>query len=538
MSARSNGVLTGRGRLQAAVSTAFPLATDAAVGILEAGGNAVDAAVAASWALSVCEPSASGLGGQALVLVLEAGGAVRVVDGHSHAPRRASMSTITSDQQKRGHRASTIPSMAATLQHVHRKLGRLPWRAVVEPAAGIAERGYAITPLQRKQTAWVARYLREDPAASALFLRNGELPRVGEVLRQPQLADTLHRIAELGADDFYHGGLARDVADDMRSHGGLIDEEDLASFAGPIEREPLSAQFRGRDVVTVPPPGGGVQLLVALKLLEQLLPRGAASTPEEWYAGIALATCGAFEVRELFPITPEAMTPAVRGYLLSEERAREIAATLRAGKHVLPGARDENEDTTHLTVADAEGNVVALTQSIQSVFGAKVANEKLGFLYNDYLRTCPRILHPSQLGPYSRSRSNASPMLVFENDRGGRRPVLAMGSAGSRRIISSLLQVTSSVVDRGMTIGEAIAAPRIHALLSGGVWMEKRITLPAVTAWLRERFSEVVMKSAYSFALGAVHGLQFLPGATLAGADPRRDGTGAVLPPAGNGASP
>ncbi|HEY6006356.1 MAG TPA: gamma-glutamyltransferase [Anaeromyxobacter sp.] len=515
---------------QAAVSTAFPLATEAAVGILRRGGNAVDAAVAAGWALSVCEPSASGLGGQATALLRLANGDLRVVDGHSHAPRRASLSSIGPDEQRRGHRSCTIPSMPATLEHLHRRHGRLPWREVLAPAASIAERGFAVTDLLRRQTQWVARFLREDPAASALFLRNGEPPRAGEILRQPRLGETLHRIAELGAGDLYHGSMARDVADDMREHGGLVDEEDLARFSGPVEREPLSAPYRGFEVASVPPPGGGVQLLVALKLLEHLLPRCAESTLEEWYAAIALSTYGAFEMRELFPIPPQAMTPSVQAYLLSEERAAEIAETLRRGVRGVHGPVEEPGDTTHLTVADADGNVVALTQSIQSVFGAKVANAKLGFLYNNYLRTCPRHPHPSQLGPNSRARSNASPALVLERTEGGTRPVLALGSAGSRRITSSLLQVTSNVVDRGMAIGEAIDALRIHALLSGRVWMENRIALPGLVEWLRQHFLDVVTKGARSFAMGAVHALQFLPGATLAGADPRRDGAAATLP--------
>jgi gamma-glutamyltranspeptidase/glutathione hydrolase len=516
--------------MQAAASTAFPLATDAAVGILRRGGNAVDAAVAAGWALSVCEPSASGVGGQATALVRLSSGDLRVVDGHSHAPRRASLSNIGPDEQKRGHRSCTIPSMPATLQHLHRKYGRLPWRELLAPAAFIAERGFAVTGLQRRQTHWVARFLRKDPAASALFLRDGEPPPAGEILRQPRLAETLHRIAELGADDLYHGSMARDVADDMREHGGLLDEEDLARFSGPVEREPLCAPYRGLEVATVPPPGGGVQLLVALRLLEHLLPRGAEPAPEEWYSAIALSTYGAFEVRELFPLTPQAMTPSVQAYLLGEERAAEIAETLRTGARVYAGPVEEPGDTTHLTVADAEGNVVALTQSIQSVFGAKVANAKLGFLYNNYLRTCPRSPHPSQLGPNCRARSNASPMLVLERTEGRRRPVLALGSAGSRRITSSLLQVTSNVVDRHMAIDEAIDAPRLHALLSGRVWMENRIALPGLVEWLRRRFLDVVTKGARSFAMGAVHGLQFLPGATFAGADPRRDGAAATLP--------
>jgi len=516
--------------IQAGVSTAFPLATQAGTSILHQGGNAIDAAVAAAWALSVCEPSASGLGGQTTLLLSTADGRTRVIDGHSHAPRLTSERTVSRQQQQRGHRSCTIPSTPATLQYAHRKYGRLTWQQVLAPAASIAEHGFSVTALQRKQTEWVKKSLREDRAASTLFLRGGEAPQVGEVLRQPQLAETLGRMAARGADDFYQGDLARAIAEDMRVNDGLIDEEDLAAFSGPVERTPLSATFRGLEVVSVPPPGGGLQILLALKLLERLVPSVARTSLEDWYTAIALSTYGTFRARESFPLMPGQMSSGLASYLLGEDHVAKLAEILRRGPQLGAAACEEPGDTTHLTVADAEGNVVALTQSIQSVFGAKVANEKLGFLYNNYLRTCPRYPHPSRLASNCPSRSNASPVLVLDRDRNGTRPVLALGSAGSRRITSSLLQVIGNVVDRGMSVEEAVDAPRLHALLSGTVWLEERIAHPPLLERLRQRFPESVIKAPFSFAMGAVHALQFLPDATLAAADPRRNGTGAVLP--------
>jgi gamma-glutamyltranspeptidase / glutathione hydrolase len=512
---------------QPAVSTAFPLATDAACEVLRAGGNAADAAVAAGFALAVCEPSASGLGGQATALLRQADGTVRVVDGHSHAPRGASEESVSEEQQRRGRRSSTVPSMPATLGHLHRRYGRLGWARVLAPAVSLAERGYAITPLQQKQIGWVARWLREDPAAAAIFLRDGQPPPAGALLHQPRLAATLQRLAVAGADDFYRGALARDVAEDMRAGGGLLDEEDLARFAGPVERAPLRARYRGLEVVTAPPPGGGLTLAVALALLERLAPPGADCAPDAWYEAVALAVYGAFRAREEQPLGSDELGPEQVGELLGEERIGRLARALAGAARLGGAAAEEPGDTTHLSVADGEGNVVALTLSIQSVFGAKVANAKLGFLYNNYLRTCPRHAHPARLGPGSPSRSNAAPTLVL-GPRG--RPLLALGSAGSRRITSSLVQVVSNVVDRGMLVDEAIAAPRVHALLSGTVWLESRAATAPLLERLGARFTKVVTKVPYSFGMGAVHGLQLFAGAALAGADPRRDGAGAVLP--------
>jgi gamma-glutamyltranspeptidase / glutathione hydrolase len=237
----------------------------------------------------------------------------------------------------------------------------------------------------------------------------------------------------------------------------------------------------------------------------------------------------AFSAREASPVTVDEFSTEMAERLLSEQRVGEIIASLEEETQSSATAAEEPGDTTHLTVADAEGNIVALTQSIQSVFGAKVANKKLGFLYNNYLRTCPRSHGPSRLGHNCLSRSNAAPVLVRERTSYGLSPILALGSAGSRRITSSILQVISNVLDHKMPLQEAVDAPRIHALLSRKLWFEKRIPLPSLVERLGGHFNKFIAKGAYSFGMGAVHALQFLDGETSAGADPRRDGNTDVL---------
>ena len=510
--------------MQPAASTAFPLATDAAAEMLERGGNAVDAAVAAAWALAVCEPSASGLGGQTTLLLHTADGEFLCIDGHSYAPRKVSTQTVGPEQQRRGHRSCTIPSTAATLHYAHRKHGFLSWEDVLTPAIEIAERGYLLTPLQSKQIGWVKNHLAANPAASAVFLRHAVPRQPGDILRQPELAETLHLIAQSGSDIFYSGRLARDMADDMRENGGLMDERDLEEFSGPEEHAPISIRFRGVEVITIPSPGGGLQLLLALKVFERLLSCPAVASLEEWYSAVALATVAAFTARDESDLSSHD-----RAALFDEDYITELVRRLFSPAEKGAAAGDEPGETTHLTVADSDGNIVALTQSIQSVFGAKVANGRMGFVYNNYLHTCPRHSCRSQLGPNCVPRSNAAPVIVTQDTPDGKRPVLALGSAGSRRIISSLLQVISRIVDWQLPIQQAIDAPRIHGLLSRKLWIEKSIGNPAVVERLSKAFPEIVFKADNSFSMGAVHGLQFLPHHTLAAADPRRDGTGRVL---------
>lgn len=516
--------------MDAAAATAFPQATEAALALLRMGGNAMDAAVAAAWALSVCEPSGSGLGGQTVILAHFADGAVRVIDGHSSAPAAVSPASVTKQQQRSGHRSCTAPSTPATLDYAQRKYGRLPRALVLAPAVRLAEQGYEITPLQQRQAGWVRQHLNQCPAARRIFLRDGSLRTAGEVFRQPELAATLRRMID-GVEDFYHGSMAEQIARDMRLHGGLLTETDLAALALPVEREPIFIEYRGHRVASVPPPGGGAQLLLALKLLERLTPTGFGSQEDHWRQGMALAVSAVFRERELHPLRIGATT-AEFATRFGEERVGQLAGELLSGRgrDDRCGAAEEPGDTTHVTVSDSEGNVVALTQSIQSLFGAKVANPDLGFLYNNYLRTCPRYPHSYQLGSGCMPRSNASPTIVFRDGSNGGAPLLALGAAGSRRIVSAVLQVISSVIDRKQTVNDGVAGPRIHALMSGKVWIEQGAATETLLGSLANRFSEISIKRRNDYKMGAVQALQFLPdGGTLAAADPRREGSAATI---------
>jgi gamma-glutamyltranspeptidase/glutathione hydrolase len=514
-----------------AVATAFPDATEAALEILRAGGNAIDAAVAAAWALSVCEPSASGIGGQTVLLIRLVDGEIRVIDGHSYGPAAASCATISKEQQRVGYRSCTIPSTPAALQYAHQEYGILTRHRVMTPAIHLAETGYRLTKLQHRQMRQAA---GRSGAPGRLHLLLSRSTEPGGLFRQPQLARTLRRLADVGIEDFYTGEVGRRIARDMAEQGGLITEQDLADFALPAEAEPISATYRDYTVVSVPPPGGGLVLLQALKILEQLTPAGGRLSDNAWYEAIAATVFSVFSAREAQPIAPEHLDSALRRWLLSDLRAERIVAEITSGGGIArekAGFREEPGDTTHLSVADRWGNVVALTQSIQSVFGAKVANHELGFFYNNYLRTClRRSAHPSALGPHCRPRSNAAPTLVLRSDLPASPVALVLGAAGSRRITSALLQVISLVLDRGLDIVAAVAAPRLHALVSRAAWIEAPAASATLLARLEPRFSPVLIKRRHHYALAAVQALQFTrTGDVMAAADPRRDGTAALL---------
>jgi gamma-glutamyltranspeptidase/glutathione hydrolase len=484
------------------VVTAHPAATEAGCEVLAAGGNAIDAAVAAAWALCVCEPSGSGVGGQTVLLVRQRGETV-AIDGHSRAPAGASTASVTRAQQRRGHRATTVPTTPATLDYAQARYGALPAVRTLAPAIRLAEEGYEITPLQHRQLRWCRQLLTDNEAASR-YLDGGHAYRPGELFVQPELARCLRTLAGDGAEDFYRGAIARSIDRDMRRHGGLLDAADLAAVGAPREREPALTSYGGRTAITLPAPGGGPQLIHALAELERRRDERWRTSPDAWYEEIAHAVRAAFRARA------RAHRP---------DRAAGPRRTL-----VAPGVGGEHGgETTHLCTADSDGNVVALTQSIQSLFGAKVANPDYGFLYNNYLLTCPRREHTHRLSGGCQARSNAAPTMLIEGPDDA--SVLAVGAAGSRRIVSSLVHVISGVIDLGLTLPEALRAPRVHPRMRRGVWLERPAATPSLVEAL-EQFGSVELRRPRSYSMGAVQALELRSGGEMVGAaDPRREGT-------------
>jgi gamma-glutamyltranspeptidase/glutathione hydrolase len=498
--------------------------------MLRVGGNAIDAAMAAAWALSVCEPSSSGLGGQTILLIRFADGRTLVVDGHSHAPASVSTSRVSRKQQQRGYCACTIPSTPATLEYAHKRYGVLPRATVMEPAIRLAEEGYTITGLQRRQTKWCRKALLASPAAGRLFLRDGHSPRIGEILRQKELAGTLRRLADAGSEDFYRGRIADAIVDDMAGNGGVITKRDLAEYEGPTECEPVALEYRGHQIITVPPPAGGMQVLMGLKILEHFNPDALTRQMDRWYEVLAEVTHTVFCQRKHFMLHPRDAATSLLSQRLSDEWASDIVrrTEARGMENAAEADLEEPGETTHLCTADGQGNVVTLTQSIQSLFGAKVANSQLGFLYNNYLSTCKRRPHPYQLAGGCIPLSNVAPTLVLKGggSRDGDGPLLAVGAAGSRRIVSSILHVIAGVVDGGMSLEEAVRLPRIHGLLTRKVYIERPAATEALLNCLEKRFRKVTIKGTYSYSMGGVQAIQFQGDRTFVGmADPRRDGT-------------
>ncbi|MBN1766291.1 MAG: gamma-glutamyltransferase [Sedimentisphaerales bacterium] len=497
------------------VATQHYLATEAGVRILEAGGNAVDAAVAAAFALGVCEPAASGLGGQTMMLIhLAPKRRTFALDGSSRAPNRTSKEVLSSESRLRGYKATTVPSTPAVLDYSLKRYGSMRLDQVLTPAIEYAKNGYVISDLQHKLFRRVSAHLKRYSTVG-LFLKNGKrLYRVGEHFRQPILAVTLERLAEFGIHDFYRGRIAQMIHKDMEQNDGLLREDDLAQIPLPIERRPITCHFEGMRIFTFPPPGAGRTLIEMFNIISQFprklrkfdTPRGALL--------LANVIQQAFRDRRDRPFDPNFYAQVTKRKMLSPDYAKTVAHTIRRQ------IRTQGE-TTHLSVMDKQGNVVALTQSIERIFGSCVATAELGFLYNNYMTAFEdeNNRHPYYLRPNAVPWASVAPTIIFK----GPTPWLAIGSPGSERIVSSIFQVILRLNDQ--TAYAAVDAPRLHCSFDGVVSLESSRMRDDIPLILEKKGFQIKPRDAYSFYLGCVQMVMHENDTFIGVADPRRDGS-------------
>ena len=504
------------------VAAASPEAAEAGVEILRAGGNAVDAAVAVTFALGVSEPAGSGIGGQAILLVHPPDGEPFVVNGSTRSP--AATPRDASREDLVGRRASTIPSTVRVMDFAWREYGsgEIDWGALLAPAIRAAEDGFALGPFRHASLARYARALRRDPASAAVFLGPaGALPDLGSVTRRPALARTLRRLAEAGGADFYEGEIARAIADDMAKHGGWITREDLAAFPDPPVRPPLEGRYRDWTVHTLPPPAGGWVVLQGLNLLEHAAPDDLAPQSQTRTLWMAEALRFAHANRSENPVRDFAQYEAGVARRIDKQTVRPALEELD-----LPGAGE----TTHFCVVDGAGMVVSASLSLNAYFGARAMSPELGFLYNDYMREFEtgNPGHPFALRPNALPYSSMSATVLARDGR----PQFAVGSPGSRRIISAVVQVVSAWADAGFSVERAVAAPRIHVVPeTDELLVERRLATRSLLLDLELRGFSVSMPLSSLFRgdrnpyFGGVHAVALDPQAGWqGGADPRRDG--------------
>lgn len=468
----------GRAPPQAAIASANAYATDAGMEVLAMGGNAFDAAVAVSATLGLVEPESSGIGGGGFALLhLAADGRDVFVDARERAPLAATRDMFldaqgNADRRKSvdGALAAAIPGLPAALEHLAVKYGRLPLSKSLAPAIRLAREGWAFGPKNAAMLGYRRDAIAGDPGAAALFLRNGQVPALGSVMRNEDYARTLELLASRGADGFYRGAFAEKLATGVRAAGGLWTTRDLAEYR-VLEREPIRIRHRGMEIVTAPPPSsGGVTLATILNVLD-----GYDYPKLEKVARTHLvieAMRRAFRDRAVYLGDPD-FVPVPVPLLVS----RDYAAGLRAGisteratpSAMLPGvgAVPARPDTSHFSIVDTQGNLVAMTQTVNLPYGNSLVVPGTGFLLNnemDDFSVKPGVANAyglvgedaNAIAPGKRPLSSMTPTFLIAKDR-----IAVLGTPGGSRIATMVLLGLFELMD-GQGAQVAADAPRFH----------------------------------------------------------------------------
>ena len=509
------------------VATAFGSATKAGVEMLRKGGNAVDAACAASLALGVCEPQASGIGGQTIAIIHIDGKTIGV-DGSSRVPSLAHPSAFTKNARRLiGYKAATVPSTMMTIGYLNEHYGRLDWQTIIKPAIRIARRGYRITKLQHDaQADNLDKFFKVGSRSGArYFLKDGQAPYdAGDLFVQEDLAELLLHLGTNGYRSFYCGEIADKIDHDMKKNKGYIRKEDLVLLSPPVERRPISKKYRGVQVYSTPPPGAGDTMLLVMMMLGTISKKRLKKKNFNTYRYISETFRKVLLHRSQNPSHPDTYGQTGKMHL-NAGFARELARSTMAGPLSAGKSHIDLEDTTHLSVMDDNGNAVSMTQSIELVYGSKAAADGLGFLYNNYISTMEfeDQSHPFYLRPGSIPWSAVCPSIVFYNHV----PWIAVGSTGSTRIFSTVSMFLSRLFDEEGSIYTATEGPRMHCSLAGKVTVEEDDSWAGLAEYLKRMGYETDIRERYSFYMGAMHAvLKCQDGEGFQGvADVRRDGT-------------
>jgi gamma-glutamyltranspeptidase / glutathione hydrolase len=461
------------------ITTDAPLGTQVGLDILRAGGNAVDAAVATAFALAVVYPEAGNIGGGGFLVVRMADGAVASLDFRERAPAAATRDMYLdergepTDRSVTGHLASGVPGAVAGLWAAHQRFGSMPWADLVAPSIALAERGFEVDAELAASVREAMGRLGRFDASAALFAPGGTPLAEGSTWRVPELAATLRRIAQQGPDGFYRGATADLIVAEMRRGGGIITHADLAAYEA-VWREPVVFDYRGHTVISMPPPSsGGLTLALIANILAGYDVRASGWNSPRTLHLTAEAMRRAFADRNEF-LGDSDFVPVPREQFLASAYADRLRAGIDEQRatpsaQVTAGGSADGDHTTHFSIVDRHGNAVALTTTINSLYGSAVTVGGAGFLLNnemDDFTAKPGV--PNQFGlvqgeanaiePGKRMLSAMTPTIVVRDGA----PVIVTGARGGPRIITAVWQVFSNIVDHGMPVGAAVNAPRIH----------------------------------------------------------------------------
>lgn len=539
-----------------AVASSNWYASKAGLDMLKAGGNAVDAAVAVSYTLGVAEPFTSGLGGGGFMTIYDAKTKkVTVVDYREIAPKNATaemwldgdgkMKKFTnavtgeaysgeySNLSQVGGMASGTPGEVAGMEYALENFGsgKLSRQQVMQPAIDLAREGYVVTATMKQCCEDEYYEIAHTGEVAEYYLDENLLPlEVGTIYKNPDLANTLERIAKGGKDEFYKGDVAQAIIDTTKKYGGVMEMEDLANYKVEV-REPVTSTYRDYTIFSLPPASsGGTHLLQILNILENFDMKNIAVNSSRYIHLFSEAFKMAFADRAKYMADTAFASVPLKG-LTSKEYAKKLADKItdvsQEYKADDPGLY-ESSSTTSFSVVDKDGNMVACTQTINDFFGNKVAIKGYGFIMNDEMDDFSKgVTDTNRVEGGKRPLSSMCPSIVLYPDG---TPYLTIGTPGGTRIFPTIAQVLERMIDYNMDVQDAINTARIYDNASKNVCYESEGVTPVtsdVVAELKAMGHDVTDKGGYNLFFGGVQGIEIKKDGTLhAGADPRRDGKG------------
>jgi gamma-glutamyltranspeptidase/glutathione hydrolase len=507
------------------VAAAHPLSAKVGLDILKAGGNAVDAAVATAFANGVVEPNANGLGGEGyIVIYLKGANKVTSIDYRS----RASFNPTTAKSWPAdGHLGAAVPGTVAGLAMALQKYGTMSLAQVTEPAAKLAEEGFVVTETLAGVIADNFKRAMANKCLMSIIAPDGLPLEAGDVYKNPDLAKSLRLIGKEGADAFYKGSIAKAIAADMKANGGLIDESDLAQYKA-IEREPAGGTYRGYDIVSAPAPVGGFLLIQSLNMIEKYDIKSfgfdSAKKLHLFSEVFARAFDDYYNVLgdpDYVNVPMKALTS--KGYAMAKAASIKLDSMTTTYAPVDPNS--EHWSTTHMSVVDKDGNLVALTQTLSGFYGSAVAIPGTGVILNNEMGNFNGKKGTSAYLPGKRMNTTIAPTLIMKDGQA----FATLGTPGAMRIIPTMAQIVTNLIDYDMGMQEAIEAPRMYCTYLQGpgkttIELEGALFPAKTTEDLKALGYKVKSYDKRDLYFGGVQGIILKNGQLHGGADPRRDG--------------
>ena len=527
---------------EAMIVSAQPEASEAGARVLMAGGNAVDAAITAALVQGVVDPQMCGIAGFGnCQIYMPSKGVHTCIDFHGKTPLSATPEmwehliegetrdgfgfVLKGNVNDLGYQAITTPGSLKAYGEAVSQYGTWDWADIVAPAITQADEGFRVRPhvyfwwtngADHGRVPVEKRLSFSATGQKSYFNSSGSLKRIGQKVHIPEMANTLRKIAKQGVETFYTGEIAEQIASDMKKNGGLLSYEDLANYSTTVT-EPLIGAYRGYNIASNQPPGGGVMLIEMLNILENFDLKGIGHNTSEYIRVVAEAMKQATADKDRHVGDPKFVDVPLEK-LLSKDYAKSVSEKIRNGEKVAVeryGAK-EPKQTTHVAVVDYDGNCVTMTHSLGMPSG--VITDNLGFMYNGCMAVFdPRPNRAGSIAPGKSRFTSLAPTIISKEGE----PFIVLGAPGGTQIAMGILQAVANVIDFDMTMLEAVSAPRFSAT-SNLIDVMNRI--PSYVTNNLEGQGYEIARSALSFGIAAVHGIRIRNGKLDGGADPGHDG--------------